>query len=231
MRFAAVTFDAYGTLFAGGSDDLIAMMRRVVAENRLATTTDALLERREEMIAELARERFHKMRERDHAILTRLFRENGLSKPVGPYVAPLYRTYFNAQLYPDARAALDGLVRAHVPLAILSNCDDDMMRELLHRSRLDGGTFRAVITSEAAAAYKPARRIFALASERLGVARERILHVGDSYVADVQGAKAAGFAACWLARPGGLPPPEKPESEPDFTVRTLAELPRLVLGA
>ena len=64
--------------------------------------------------------------------------------------------------------------------------------------------------------------------DRLGVAPAESLMVGNSLSRDVVGGKRAGLHTCWLA----LDDEEEPVGlvEPDFTIRSLGELPRLVLG-
>lgn len=71
---------------------------------------------------------------------------------------------------------------------------------------------------------KPTRSIFDLTLSRLGVAPARAIHVGDSGRHDVDGAHGAGLHAVWI-RTGR---PEPPETQPDFTIRSLAELPGVV---
>ena len=56
--------------------------------------------------------------------------------------------------------------------------------------------------SEAVRAYKPNRLMFQAALEGLGLAPHEVLHVGDSEVDDIQGAKAAGLRAAWVNRSG-----------------------------
>ena len=52
--------------------------------------------------------------------------------------------------------------------------------------------------------------------------------VGNSLARDIMGGKRAGLHTCWLALEGE----EEPVGlvEPDHTIRSLGELPRLVLG-
>lgn len=59
------------------------------------------------------------------------------------------------------------------------------------------------IWSCAVGALKPDRKIFQIASERLGVEAGEILMVGDNYTADVAGARKAGLNALHLDRHHG----------------------------
>ena len=64
------------------------------------------------------------------------------------------------------------------------------------------------------------------ALERLGLEAHEVLHVGDSDVDDVKGAKAAGLRVAWLNREGR--PRRRDVPRPDFEIRDLKELPSLL---
>lgn len=89
-----------------------------------------------------------------------------------------------------ARDAVTRLRRLGLELAVVSNWDCSL-RDALAAASLDG--FPVVITSAETGAEKPDPLLWQLALDRLGVAPERALHVGDSDV-DAQGAAAAGLA-------------------------------------
>ena len=55
------------------------------------------------------------------------------------------------------------------------------------------GYFDTVSWSEEMGVEKPDPRIFARALERIGAARDEAVYIGDSFEADVQGARAAGI--------------------------------------
>ena len=70
---------------------------------------------------------------------------------------------------------------------------------------------------------KPDPRIFVLAAERLGVAPEEILHVGDDPVLDVVGARDAGLRTAWINR-SRAPWPEALGTPPDLDLADMAAL-------
>ncbi len=90
-----------------------------------------------------------------------------------------------------ARAALDGLAPTGLRLACVSNADGRAERILESCGVRAGLEF--VIDSHVVGIEKPDPRIFALALERLGVAPERALYVGDIRSVDAAGAAAAGM--------------------------------------
>lgn len=88
------------------------------------------------------------------------------------------------------------LRRAAVPVAVLSN-SEGRLAELTDEL---GWTahFVAIADSGRLGVEKPGREIFAWTAERLGVPLSRVVHVGDSLAADVDGALAAGMRAVWF---------------------------------
>jgi HAD superfamily hydrolase (TIGR01549 family) len=85
--------------------------------------------------------------------------------------------------------------------------------------------FRAVIISQRVGSIKPLPPIFAAAEAALGVPGPRILHVGDDWTADVEGAKRAGWLAAYLRDSQADSP--LPSSERDGSVAPDLELDRL----
>ncbi len=71
------------------------------------------------------------------------------------------------------------------------------------------------------AIWKPDPAIFHMALEKAGVAAEDAVYVGDSPVADVPGAKAAGMRSVWINCAGIDWPGDEP---PDIEIRDLNEL-------
>jgi 2-haloalkanoic acid dehalogenase type II len=88
-------------------------------------------------------------------------------------------------------------LRPRLPIALLSNADDDFLGPCLEFNGLE---FPVVVSSEAARAYKPHEAIFQTMAGALSMPPERILYVGDSPLADVTGAKHAGLRAAWVNR-------------------------------
>jgi len=82
--------------------------------------------------------------------------------------------------------------------------------------------FEHSLGAREAGMLKPDPRIFAQLLGRAGLGPERVLHVGDDAVADVEGARRAGVTPVWLNR-GGAAWPSGASPSP-LTVRTLTEL-------
>ncbi len=99
--------------------------------------------------------------------------------------------------HPEVPTALTDLARR--PLAILSNGSSRMLEAGLPTDLR--GRFREVLSVDLVAAYKPAPRVYRLATERLKLPPDRILFVSANQW-DVAGAAAFGLRVAWLDRTG-----------------------------
>ena len=129
-----------------------------------------------------------------------------------------------ARAFPESRQVVEA-VGGRLPVAVLSNADDDFLHACLAQNRL---SFPVVVSSESAQAYKPHISIFRRLGDELGLPASRILYVGDSRLADVAGAKNAGMRVAWVRRPAGQTvnrsiegEPEPLAHEPDYEIETL----------
>ncbi len=150
---------------------------------------------------------------------------SGLRIPVDPEVirrgveALMRDTLAEASSLPGAVATVRALNAAGVPLGIVSSAVyHPFLVWTLERFGL-GEAFADVTTSASAGFYKSRPEIFWHAAAALGVAPERVVHVGDSYRYDVEGARRAGMRTAWLHDHASAPPAGPP---PDLTLDDLA---------
>jgi HAD superfamily hydrolase (TIGR01549 family) len=110
--------------------------------------------------------------------------------------------------YQAARRAIDGaaillpLIRSRARVGVVSNNLLEEQREKLRHCGLDGFV-DALVVSEEAGVSKPDPLIFRLALDRLGCEAGEAVMIGDSWAADVAGARAAGIRAIWFNPSGG----------------------------
>ncbi len=90
-----------------------------------------------------------------------------------------------------ARAALDALPALGLRRCCVSNSDGRAEEHLVRFGMREGLEF--VVDSQRVGVEKPDPRIFAIALEKLGVAPERALYVGDIRSVDEVGSRAAGM--------------------------------------
>lgn len=101
-------------------------------------------------------------------------------------------------VYPETHDVLRALDERGYRLGVISNYTDDLPR-ILKRLGLDR-YFTTVVYSQQAGADKPDPRIFRLALERMGCAAHEAVHVGDTYEADVVGARVVGLTPVLIDR-------------------------------
>lgn len=125
---------------------------------------------------------------------------------------------------PGAEAILRKLRSAGVRIGLLTNGAPDLQREKIESSGL-GMFFDAAVVSGEIGTGKPRPEIFFHLLGKLGVQPDESLMVGNSLARDILGGKRAGMRTCWLALDGE----DEPLGlvEPDYTIRSLGELPRI----
>ena len=130
----------------------------------------------------------------------------------------------NATLYDDVVPMLQHLQNAGFKLAIVSNWDTplDPLTERLGIAHY----FDAIVASHDARvkSAKPDPHIFNYTLAAVGVSAEEAVHVGDTYEADVIGARNAGIRPILIDR-------DKTQTGKwEETIQSLSELPELLFG-
>jgi putative hydrolase of the HAD superfamily len=105
------------------------------------------------------------------------------------------------ELYDDALPVLDALRERGLKIGLLSNSSRDLDDFVAHH----GLSCDAALTSHVHGKTKPHRTIFRAMLERLSVAPEEAVMVGDTIEDDVEGAVAVGMRAVLLDREGRHP--------------------------
>ena len=100
-------------------------------------------------------------------------------------------------LDPEAPRVVDGLKRAGLAVAVISNTEDGRAAEALEAAGL-ASHFDLIVDSHVVGIRKPAPEIFRLTLERLGLAPAESVYVGDSYAMDALPALAVGMRAVLL---------------------------------
>ena len=196
-RFAVLTFDCYGTLIdwetgiaralraaipglPGHIDDegLLAMY----ASHEAAAEAGPYLAYRE-ILAGAAR---------------------GVARDVGASILDEQARTFGDSVrewpaFADTAAALRRL-KERFRLGVITNCDDDLFAESNKRLGVD---FDWIVTAQQVHSYKPDERNFEVAFERIGLPRDRILHVAQSLFHDHVPAKRLGLTTAWINRRAG----------------------------
>jgi len=130
------------------------------------------------------------------------------------------RELFSFQAFDDFECsffagALLTRIRSRARVGIVSNNLLEEQAEKLRHCGLDRFIDTLVVSGEAGVS-KPDPRIFRIALDRLGCEPAEAVMIGDSWTADVAGARAAGIRAIWF-NPAG-------RERPDASVPRLASL-------
>ena len=147
-----------------------------------------------------------------------LLAQAGVQDPViVSRVAATYREAYasNWQTVPGALSLLKAIrADGHIVVVVTNNgvAEQEMK---LERCGL-GAWIELMVTSEEVGFIKPAPEIFEHALARVGASPSDAVMLGDAWVADVEGARAAGITPVWFNRLG--------RPSPDSAVAELASL-------
>jgi FMN phosphatase YigB (HAD superfamily) len=245
----AISFDFGNTLVPVGREDLRAVVRRMTSSVAArsgpfdeSAFRAAWAEERERQFTE----EVPQMREVDLAqrMVRVLARMRGIEAPGRDVAwdddaAARLSTHEEVEdAMTDYSAAFVELIRAPAEVGpllerlaaryVLGICSNWPVAATIDRFAENAGwlpLLRTIVVSQRVGAIKPDARMFSAAQTALGMAPGQILHVGDDWVADIVGAKRAGWLAAYVpGRPADSP---LPRSEPDGTVEPDLVLARL----
>lgn len=223
-----LSFDCYGTLIDWESG-ILASLRSILGASGSAAPDDALLEAYARHEARFEAEPWRPYRQILREALVATVAERGVSIPASARAA-LGGSVADWPAFPDSVAALARL-RKRFGLAVITNCDNDLFD--FSDERL-GRPFTWRITAQQVGFYKPARRNFEFALQRIGLPPERIVHVAQSLYHDHVPAQAMGLRTVWVNRRhdrsgfGATPPASV---KPSLTVNDMTSLASLAVPA
>jgi 2-haloacid dehalogenase len=146
----------------------------------------------------------------------------GIAKPA--LRQRLMELYLTLRPFPEVSDVLRRLQGAGIKTAILSNGTPAMLAAAVAGAGI-GDLLNAVISVEDVGVFKPHPYVYQLACDRLGIGAENIAFA-SSNAWDAWSASAFGMRVVWCNRYGQRR--EKLPGQPDYEIRSLAELPELV---
>jgi 2-haloacid dehalogenase len=219
QKVKALAFDAYGTLFDVHS--VISACSEIFPEKGPAISQTWRAKQLEYSWLRTLMGRYQDFWKVTEAALVYACRSLGLDCPPEAR-RRLMEAYLHLSPYPEVPEALRAL--AHYKRAILSNGAPRMLRAAVESAGLKG-MFVRVLSVDQVRRFKPDPRVYALAPEALRVPKSAIGFISANFW-DIAGAKAFGLRTFWVNRSGA--PPEELGLEPDATLGSLADLPRLL---
>ncbi|MFN2251366.1 MAG: HAD family hydrolase [Anaerolineae bacterium] len=118
----------------------------------------------------------------------------------------IYDSYLDARhwsTYPDVLPTLQALHEAHVAMGVVSDWGHGLEAIILELELAP--FFQFLVVSSRLGITKPDPSVFQMALARIGARPEHSIYVGDTYVKDVIGARAAGLTPVLLDRRGAAP--------------------------
>src|ERR1700722_6205188 len=199
-RFAAISFDCYGTLIDWEAG-ILPVLRTVLANHQRSLPDAEILALYGEFEAEAESGPYQKYRDVLQAVV-RAFASRLSFQATSSEISDLHESVPAWPPFADTVAALRRLQERY-KLVIISNIDDDLFAGT---QRLLGVEFDGVITAEQARSYKPSLNNFQLALQRMALSPDRLLHAGQSVYHDVVPARSLWISTVGVnrrsARPG-----------------------------
>lgn len=130
-----------------------------------------------------------------------------------------FKVHYKTSFYPCVETLLRELSKKY-KLAMVSNTMSDQPKLLLREAGMDK-YFDLMVCSRDLGVRKPNPEIFKIVLERIGAKPSETVHVGDSVVADMYGARDAGITGIWIKTPD-----QPPWS--GYAISSICELPRLL---
>jgi 2-haloacid dehalogenase len=222
--FDVLTFDCYGTLI-DWETGLLDAFRPILGNHGVSADEEEVLERYGVHEAQLEAGPYLRYVDVLRGVLRGIGEDFGF-EPTEKELQAFGASVGEWPAFDDSAEALQKL-HEKFKLAPITNCDDELFASSAPKL---GVEFDWVITAEQARAYKPNHRNFELAFERIGLPRERILHVAQSLYHDHVPARELGLTSVWIDRRGqkdGSGATLAAKASPDLTLpdmRSLAEL-------
>lgn len=197
--FEVLTFDCYGTLVDWEAGILTAV-RPVLAAHGIGIADADVLTLFGEIESGVEAGPYRAYRDVLRQVLISIGDRLGFD-PVAAEADRFGASVADWPAFADSEEALRQLGTRY-RLGVITNCDDDLFAA---SSRRLGDPFRWVVTAQQTGTYKPSHRNFEVALDRIGVPRERVLHVAQSLYHDHVPAHELGLSTVWVNRRSGRP--------------------------
>lgn len=218
--FDIITFDCYGTLI-DWERGISTAFARCARRDGIVLSKEKILRAYHDIEPAVEARAFRKYREVLAETARRVARRLGWNIDLAragflPDSLPSWRPFS------DTNSALEKLAQAGFRLGLLSNTDEDLLRETRKHFPVK---FDLIVTAEQVGCYKPAPGHFLEARKRIG--DTRWLHAAQSYFHDIVPARELYIRTAWINRKNEHPSDGRGA---DFEFRDLADLARVLCG-
>lgn len=195
----AIFLDYTGTITKETGPDMEEMLMRCY-KNSDAKTPEAMLgfwwKKLKELEERSCGEDFLTEDEIVDKILEAAVKELNLKENLAELHRLCQRFWMYAPIFEDAE---EFFKKCPLPIYVLTNDGVSYIEEAMRHKNLKPA---GIVSGEMVRAYKPHREMFEKALEMSGCKPEEVVHIGDSLISDVKGAKEAGIRPILLDRKG-----------------------------
>jgi 2-haloacid dehalogenase len=193
-HFQVLTFDCYGTLI-DWERGILNALRPVLERHETSPPDDAILQAFAVHETALEAGRYLGYREVLAQSLRRIAGDLGFATSKEE-TAQFAASVADWPPFDDSVASLRQLSQ-RFSLGVITNCDDDLFASSNERL---GTRFEWIVTAQGARTYKPSLNNFRVALDKIGLPKDRILHVAQSLHHDHVPAKQLGLTTVWVNR-------------------------------
>ena len=193
LRPKLMSFDVFGTLISVRDSSYAAFARMLKEAGATHVDVKAFWEYWEHRNIAHYWEPYRSYREICELSLVEAFAHfqvNGTSRAIDLYF-DAFPSFF---LYDDVLPTLERISK-RCKLALVSNIDDDLLAATPLKRNFD-----VICTAQRARGYKPDGTLFRYLLDNAGVAKDEILHSGQSQFTDMVGGKPLGLTIAWINR-------------------------------
>jgi len=192
--FEVMTFDCYGTLIDWESG-IASAMGKILTSHGAKISDDEILELFAKLESRIEAGKFHNYK----TVLAKVAEGFGQELNFIPHRSEIESFSRSVEDWPPFHDSVEALhsLQKRYSLAVISNVDDDLFAFSAKHLEAD---FDWVITAEAVKSYKPSLNNFYHAIEKIGIPKERILHVAQSLYHDIEPAEKVGLKTVWINR-------------------------------
>jgi 2-haloacid dehalogenase len=192
--FEVMTFDCYGTLIDWESG-IASAMGKILTSHGVTLEGDEILELFAKIESRIEAGKFHNYK----TVLAKVAEGFGQELGFIPHRSEIESFSLSVKDWPPFHDSVEALhlLKKRYRLAVISNVDDDLFAFSAKYLEAD---FDWVVTAEAVKSYKPSLNNFYHAIEKIGIPKERILHVAQSLYHDIEPAEKVGLKTVWINR-------------------------------
>lgn len=219
--FEVLTFDCYGTLIDWESG-IVSSMGKLLGAHGVKLSDEEILELFAKLESRIEAGTFYNYK----TVLAKVAEGFGQELGFIPHRSELESFSRSVRDWPPFHDSAEALhcLKKRYGLAVLSNVDNDLFVFSAQHLKAD---FDWIITAEEVKSYKPFVNNFYYAIEKIGIPKERILHVAQSLYHDIEPAEKVGLKTVWINRRRdkegfGATPPAK--ARPDMELPDLLSL-------